>query len=275
MTTLRAALIQLRTPATHAAALAHAEPLIRQAAAEGAELIVTPEGSNLLQRHRASLDAVIRTLGEDAFVAGVQALARELGVRILIGSALVKREEDEGCANRAVLVGPDGAIEETYDKIHMFDVDLPTGERHRESSLYVPGTRAVVAQAPFGGLGLTICYDIRFPHLYRALGQAGAVAITVPAAFTRPTGEAHWETLLRARAIETGAYVLAAAQGGTHEDGRATWGHSTVVGPWGQIVAKLDHDEPGVLIADLDIDAVAKARAAIPNLVNGREFTGP
>ena len=275
MTTLRTALIQLRTPATQAAALAQAEPLIRQAAADGAELIVTPEGSNFLQRDRAKLNVVMQPLAQDSFVQGVRAIAAELKTRILIGSALVKRDEDDGCANRAVLIGPDGAIEATYDKIHMFDVDLPTGERHRESSLYIPGKRAVMAQTPFGPLGLTICYDIRFPHLYRALARAGAVAITVPAAFTRPTGEPHWEVLLRARAIETGAYVLAAAQGGTHEDGRATWGHSTIVAPWGEVVAKLDHDEPGVLIADLDLDAVTKARAAIPNLINGREFEGP
>jgi len=275
MTSLRVALVQLRTQATQAASLAQAEPLIRQAAADGAELVVTPEGSNLLQRNREALQTVMRPLADDGFVNGVRALAAELKVRILIGSALVKRDQDEGCANRAVAVGPDGAIEATYDKIHMFDVDLPTGERHRESSLYVPGDRAVTTETPAGKLGLTICYDLRFPHLYRRLAQAGAVAIAVPAAFTRPTGEAHWETLLRARAIETGAYILAAAQGGTHEDGRATWGRSTIVAPWGEIVGKLDHDAPGVLIADLDIDAVGKARAAIPNLLNGREFLGP
>jgi predicted amidohydrolase len=275
MTSLPVALVQLRTPASQVAALAQAEPLIRRAASDGARLIVTPEGSNLLQRDRKALAQTITTLGQDRFVAGVRDLAAELGVRIVIGSALVKRDEDDGCANRCVVVGPDGSVEATYDKIHMFDVDLPTGERHRESSLYVPGARAVLAETPEGPLGLTICYDIRFPHLYRALARAGAVAITVPAAFTRPTGEAHWEILLRARAIETGAFVLAAAQGGIHEDGRGTWGRSTIVAPWGEIVGKLDHDAPGVLRADLDLDQVAKARGAVPNLVNGRDFAGP
>jgi predicted amidohydrolase len=173
------------------------------------------------------------------------------------------------------MIDATGAITASYDKIHMFDVDLPTGERHRESAAYTPGERAVLAHAPFGPLGLTICYDVRFPELYRRLARAGAVAIAVPAAFTRPTGEAHWEILLRARAIETGSYVLAAAQGGTHEDGRATWGRSMVVGPWGQVLAALDHDEPGVLIADIDAGAAAAARAAIPNLANGRDYAGP
>ena len=274
MSETRVALVQLRTPATQAAALAHAEPLIREAAAAGAALIVTPEGSNLLQRDRAKLNEAIRPLEDDAFVQGVRALAAELATPIVIGSALVRRE-DGACANREVLVGADGTIQAIYDKIHMFDVDLPTGERHRESSLYTPGDRAVVATSPVGPLGLSICYDVRFPTLYAALARAGAVAITVPAAFTRPTGEAHWEILLRARAIETGAFILAAAQGGTHEDGRATWGHSTIVGPWGQILAKADHDEPGVVFADLDTAESAKARTAIPNLVNGREFILP
>jgi predicted amidohydrolase len=268
------ALIQLRTPATQAAALAQAEPLVREAAAQGARLVVTPEGSNLLQRDKPKLFEALKPLEGDPFVLGIQALAAELGVQILIGSALVRRE-DGLCANRAAMIDAQGVIRATYDKIHMFDVDLPTGERHRESSVYVPGDRAVIAEAPFGPLGLTICYDVRFPHLYRALARAGAVAMAVPAAFTRPTGEAHWETLLRARAIETGAYVLAAAQGGTHEDGRATWGRSTVVDPWGQVLAKADHDEPCVVMAEVDPEAVTGARAAIPNLRNGRDFSGP
>jgi len=157
----------------------------------------------------------------------------------------------------------------------MFDVDLPSGERYRESSSYTPGAEAVVTPSVFGPLGLTICYDMRFPLLYQTLAKAGAVALAVPAAFTRPTGEAHWETLLRARAIETGAYVFAPAQGGAHADGRTTWGHSLVVEPWGAVIAKLDHDEPGVLVADLDISKVAAARAAIPNLKNGRTFLAP
>jgi predicted amidohydrolase len=172
-------------------------------------------------------------------------------------------------------VAPDGRVTATYDKLHMFDVDLPTGERIRESSSYTPGDRAVTADAAGAKLGLTICYDLRFPALHNALAKAGAEVLTVPSAFTRPTGAAHWEVLLRARAIETGAFVIAPAQGGLHEDGRATWGHSMAVSPWGEVIALADHDEPCALIAELDLDAVAKARAAIPALRNEQAFTGP
>ncbi len=274
MTALRVALIQLRTPTNQSAALGQAEPLIRKAAADGAQLVATPEGTNILQRDRAKLFNAVRSLDEDECVQGLRSLAEALSISLLIGSALVKRE-DGLLANRSVLIDADGRVRATYDKIHMFDVDLPTGERHRESSLYTPGDRAQTASTPWGMLGLTICYDIRFPHLYRALAKAGAELITVPAAFTRPTGEAHWEVLLRARAIETGAFVLAPAQGGMHEDGRGTWGRSMVVNPWGHVIAKQDDDEPGVLMADLDLDEVGKARAAIPALANDRAFTGP
>jgi len=272
--TVRLGLIQLRTPATQAEALVQASVLVRDAAALGAQFIATPEGTNILQRDRAKLFDQITTLEQDACVQGLRVLAEELQVEILIGSALVRRSDGQ-CANRAVLIGADGAIRATYDKIHMFDVDLPNGDRYRESSSYTPGAQAVVAPSVLGPLGLTICYDMRFPGLYQALAKAGAVALAVPAAFTRPTGEAHWETLLRARAIETGAYVFAPAQGGVHADGRATWGHSLVVEPWGAVVAKLDDDEPGVLMADLDLSKVAAARAAIPGLKNGRAFLPP
>jgi predicted amidohydrolase len=274
MSELDVALIQLRTPADQAAALAQAAPLIRQAAAGGARLIATPEGTNFLQRDRAKMFDTLRPAEDDACVQGLVALAAELGVWLLIGSALVRRT-DGGAANRSMLVDPQGRVTATYDKIHMFDVDLPTGEKARESEAYTPGDEAVVAKTPFGALGLTICYDMRFPYLYRALAQAGASLITVPAAFTRPTGEAHWEVLLRARAIETGSFVLAPAQGGRHEDGRGTWGHSLVIGPWGEVLARAGDDEPGVIAARLDLDAAARARQAIPALKNGREFTGP
>ncbi|HTK36604.1 MAG TPA: carbon-nitrogen hydrolase family protein [Caulobacteraceae bacterium] len=274
MTSLRAAVVQLRTPATLGAALAHAAPLVRRAAGEGAELIVTPEASNIIQRDREKLFEQLVTLDRDPVVQGLAALAAELKVRILVGSALVLREEG-GSANRSVLIGPDGAIEQTYDKIHMFDVDLPGGESYRESAVYAPGERAAIAALPQGRLGLTICYDLRFAELYRRLALAGAEVIALPAAFTRPTGEAHWDTLVRARAIETGAFILAAAQGGFHEDGRGTWGRSMIVGPWGEVVGRLDDDEPGVLVADLDLTAVARARAAVPSLRNARAFAGP
>jgi deaminated glutathione amidase len=280
MTTLRAALIQTRTPATQGAALEQIEPLIRQAAEAGAELIVTPEGSNFLQRDRAKLLEVLKPLEADPFVEGVRALARELKVWVLIGSALVAHSlnKDGGsdkAANRAVLIDGQGDIVSTYDKLHMFDVDLPNGDRYRESALYQPGDEVRLVKTPWGKLGLTICYDMRFPQLYRALAKAGAEVIAVPAAFTRPTGEAHWEVLLRARAIENGVFILAAAQGGIHEDGRGTWGHSIVIDPWGRILAEAQGDEPGVILADLDLDDVAATRQAIPSLKNERPFVPP
>ena len=274
MTTLRAALIQTCTPATQEAALKEITPLIRQAAKAGAQLILTPEGSNFLQRDRTKMLQVLRPLEDDPFVAGIKALARELKVWVLIGSALVARGSDKA-ANRAVLVSDAGEVAATYDKLHMFDVDLPNGDRYRESSLYEPGEDARIVDTPWGRLGLTICYDMRFPQLYRALAKAGAEIIAVPAAFTRPTGEAHWEVLLRARAIENGVFILAPAQGGTHEDGRTTWGHSIAVDPWGRILAGADDDEPGVVIADLDLEQVKTTRQAIPSLKNERDFAGP
>ncbi len=271
---MQVGLIQLRTPASQAAALAQAEPLVREAAAKGARLIATPEGTNLLQRNRTALFEAIQPMERDPAVIGLTRLAEELGVWLLIGSALVRRDDGK-CANRSILVRPDGAVAATYDKLHMFDVDLPTGERIRESASYEPGDRAVVAEAAGAQLGLTICYDLRFPALHRALAKAGAEILPVPSAFTRPTGVKHWEILLRARAIETGSFVLAPAQGGTHQDGRATWGHSMAVAPWGEVIALADHDEPSVLMADIDLAEVAKARAAIPALANARAFIGP
>ncbi|WP_269716053.1 carbon-nitrogen hydrolase family protein [Caulobacter sp. NIBR2454] len=272
--TFRVGLIQTRTPASHAASLAQLEPLIRDAAGQGAKLVLTPEGCNILQKDRAQLLPQLTALEDDPVVKGLQALAVELDLWIDVGSALVKREDGKA-ANRQALIDPTGDIVATYDKLHMFDVDLPTGETARESAVYEPGDRAVSVDTPFGKLGLTICYDMRFPALYRALALDGAKVMMVPAAFTRPTGEAHWEILLRARAIETGSFVLAAAQGGFHEDGRGTWGRSIAIGPWGEVIGKLDHDEPGVLIAELDLAAADKARSAIPALKNARAFVGP
>ena len=271
---LRVGLVQTRTPASQAAALDHVLPLVRQAADGGARLIAAPEGTNILQKDREALLPQLHVLEEDPVVVALREAARESGVSILIGSALVKRE-DGLCANRSALIDPQGEIVATYDKLHMFDVDLPNGESARESATYAPGDRAVTVPAEGAVLGLTICYDLRFPALHRALALAGAEVLTTPAAFTRSTGVAHWEVLLRARAIETGSFVIAPAQGGFHEDGRGTYGHSLVVAPWGEVIAKLDHDEPGVLLADLDLDQVAKARAAIPALANARPFSGP
>ncbi|HRJ65044.1 carbon-nitrogen hydrolase family protein [Brevundimonas sp. UBA2416] len=277
MATLPIALIQTRTPASPAAAFAHVEPLIRDAAAGGAKLILTPEATNFLIKDPAARAAALTTQDRDAVIGNLRALAQELGVWLLIGSAIVKsgHEGDDRAANRSLLIDDAGAVVATYDKLHVYDVDLPTGERWRESAAIRPGDGAVVADTPWARLGLTICYDIRFPHLYRALAKAGAGMISVPAAFTVPTGDAHWETLLRARAIETGCWILAPAQAGLHEDGRRTWGRSTVVGPWGEVVAKLDHDEPGVLFAMLDFDAVTRARNAVPQLTHDRAFAEP
>lgn len=277
--TLKVGLIQTRTPATHAAALDHVAPLVREAIAGGAQFVLTPECTNVLQKDRTKLLPTLKALEDDPVVNGLREIAAETGTWIDIGSALVLREDGpngEGrAANRQAVIDPTGAIVATYDKLHMFDVDLPTGETARESATYTPGEKAVVAETPLAKFGLTICYDMRFPALHRALALAGATVITAPAAFTRPTGEAHWDVLLRARAIETGSFVIAAAQGGFHEDGRGTWGRSIAIGPWGEIIGKLDHDEPGVLLADLDLPAADKARAAIPVLKNARPFVGP
>ena len=277
MTTLPVALVQTRTPASPEAAFAHVEPLIREAAADGAKLILTPEATNFVVKDRERRQAVLTTVERDAAVGKLRALAEELGVWLLIGSAIVRSgvEGDARAANRSLLVDDAGRIVAAYDKLHVYDVDLPTGESWRESASIRPGDAAAVADAPWGRLGLTVCYDLRFPQLFRALAKAGAMMIAVPSAFTVPTGEAHWETLLRARAIETGCFILAPAQGGAHEDGRRTWGRSMVVGPWGEVVAKLDHDAPGVLFAGLDLDAVARARQAVPQLTHDRDFATP
>lgn len=274
---LSIALIQTRTPATAEAGLAHVEPLIRQAAADGAKLILTPEGTNLLEQRRDRRAAAITDEAQDPCVLGLRLLAAELDIWLLIGSAIVRSGHagDDRAANRALMIDPTGAITTRYDKLHVFDVDLPNGETYRESATIRPGDAAAVADTPWGRLGLTVCYDVRFPHLFRQLAKANAAMIAVPAAFTVPTGEAHWETLLRARAIETGAFVLAPAQGGAHEDGRKTWGRSTVVSPWGEVIAKLDHDDPGVLHATLDLTEVARARAAIPALTHDRDYAPP
>lgn len=274
---VRVGLIQSRSPATPEAALKHLEPLVREAAGQGARFILTPEASNMMQRRREARDTHLTNQADDVVVRGLSALAVELGVWLLIGSVMVRsgRAEDDRAANRALLIDDHGRTVASYDKLHVFDVDLPNGDSYRESATVRPGDGAVVADTPFGRLGLTICYDLRFPHLFRGLAKAGAEMIAVPAAFTVPTGLAHWETLLRARAIETGAFVLAPAQGGEHEDGRATWGRSMVIDPWGEMIARRDDDVPGVLMADLDMSAVRRARQAVPSLSHDREFLPP
>lgn len=243
--------------------------MIREAADAGARFVSTPEMTNILEPDRPRLRSLARREAEDESVAAFSALAHKLGIWLNVGSLALKGD-GETLLNRSLLFRPDGSAAARYDKIHLFDVDLPTGERLRESEAYQGGTAASVAETEFGKLGLTICYDMRFPHLYRSLAMAGVEIITAPSAFTVPTGQAHWHVLLRARAIETGSFVLAAAQGGVHESGRATYGHSLVVSPWGEVLAEGD-EQPGVVLADLDLSAAQAARAKIPNLLHGRD----
>jgi predicted amidohydrolase len=265
------ALVQTCTPADQAAALEHARPLIEEAA-NSAQLILLPECANLMEQRRELKAQKLVSEAEDVFVAGVRQLARDLKTSILIGSVIVTAENSDKAANRSLLIDASGEITARYDKVHLFDADTPDGKSYRESATMRPGEQAVVAQTPWGGLGLSICYDVRFAYLYRALAKQDAQMIAVPAAFTVPTGQAHWDVMMRARAIETGAFILAPAQGGAHEDGRLTYGHSIVVGPWGQVIAQLDHDRPAVLRARLDFSEVAKARQALPQLKHDRAF---
>ena len=247
---------------------------VREAAAQGAEMIVLPEVANLMQIDKSQSKQVAVLEAEDAFLAAHQAAAKELGVWIHIGSLVVKLPDDPRFANRAFLINPDGEIVAWYDKIHMFDVDLANGESYRESNGFRPGNRAVVADTPWGGYGLAICYDVRFPHLFRDLAQAGARILAIPAAFTKTTGQAHWHTLMQARAIETGCFVVTAGQCGTHEDGRETYGHSLAIDPWGKILAD-GGDTPGVTVAELDLSRVATVRQMVPSLSNGLPYAAP
>jgi deaminated glutathione amidase len=268
----RAGLVQMRTGVDETRNLVSAQDLIRQAASQGADFIVTPEITNLFEPDRPAMKAKITTQGENISVKGFSDLAKELKRWLHIGS-LVLKSESGMALNRALLFAPDGKIAASYDKVHLYDVNLPNGDVYRESAVYQGGQEAVVVDLPFCKLGITICYDVRFPLLYHALAQAGANVLVTPAAFTVPTGQAHWHVLQRARAIETGSFVLTAAQGGQHEGGRATYGHSLVVNPWGEIIAEIDGDEPGVLVAEIDVAQSADARARIPALANTRSFT--
>jgi predicted amidohydrolase len=272
MSSFKAACIQMRSGTGPEANIAAASEMIRAAAGQGAAFIATPEMTNLLDIRPGMARAKVRREAEDESLPKLRALAAELGVTLLIGSLAIALEEEERFANRSFLIGPDGAILARYDKIHMFDVEVGDGQTYRESRAYRPGEAAVLAGTPFARLGLTICYDVRFPHLYRRLAQAGAEILTIPAAFTRVTGEAHWHVLVRARAIETGSFVIAPAQGGKHEDGRETFGHSLIVSPWGEVLAEAEGAEPGIILADIDLGDVAKARGRIPSLGNERAF---
>ncbi|MEO1251129.1 MAG: carbon-nitrogen hydrolase family protein [Pseudomonadota bacterium] len=271
-TLMRIACVQMRSGLDRPAITRDALALISEAAGQGATFIATPEMTNIVDRKPKRL---LETLPSESDLEEVTAFgdaAREHKVWLLIGSVAAKAPGVSKAVNRSLLFAPTGDIVARYDKIHMFDVDLPDGETWKESAVYQPGDKAVLVDASAGRIGLTVCYDVRFPHLYRQLAQAGALLFVVPAAFTAQTGRAHWRTLLCSRAIENGAFVAAPAQGGRHEDGRDTYGHSMIIGPWGEIIAELDHDDPGVLVADIDFERAREARSRIPNLGLDADF---
>ena len=271
MTIFKAAAVQMRSGTSVERNAETFEKMVREAAGNGATYIQTPEMTGALMRDRASLKASLKDDTGDLIASAARRLARELGVHIHVGSTAIAAGDK--IANRGFMVGPDGAGIATYDKIHMFDVDLDNGESWRESAVYSPGTVARMADLPFAKLGFAICYDVRFPELFKTQAQAGAEIISVPAAFTRQTGEAHWETLLRARAIENGVYIIAAAQAGVHEDGRETFGHSMIIDPWGRVLASAGGTGEAIVLAEIDPAAVKSAHDKIPNLRNGRTFT--
>jgi deaminated glutathione amidase len=244
--------------------------MAREAASRGADFVQTPEMTSLLERNRAALFEKVGPEAQDPTLNALREVARERGIVVHVGSIAVRAGDK--IANRAFLIGQDGEITASYDKVHLFDVDLPNGESWRESATYSGGDRAVLAETPWGWLGLTICYDVRFAALYRALAENGASFLSAPACFTKQTGEAHWHVLHRARAIETGSFMISAAQGGLHEDGRETFGHSLIVDPWGRVLAEAS-TEPGLILAEIDVGLVAEARARIPTLKNARSFT--
>ena len=272
--TLRAACVQITGKPRVEDNIALIDPMIREAAAKGADLVCLPEICNLVQKNREEQQKQVRTEAEDSALAAFRALAKELGIWIHAGSLAIRPEEGDRLANRGFLIAPDGTIRAKYDKIHMFDVDLENAESYRESFSYRPGEQAVLADTPWGGYGMGVCYDVRFPALFRDLAGAGAKVLTMPACFTQPTGKAHWHVLLRARAIENGCFVIAAAQCGEHEDGRKTYGHSLIIDPWGEVLADAGPDE-GIILADLDMARVDEVRGMVPSLKNGRDYAPP
>ena len=266
-----AAMIQMRSGLDPAANLAAALKLIDEAKEAGADYVLTPEMTNILAAKREQLFAKIVAEEQNAMLTTLREVARKLAIYIHIGSLAIKASPEKA-ANRSFLIDRRGEVVARYDKIHMFDVDLAGGESYRESNTYRPGDLAMVADLPWGRLGLTVCYDLRFPALYRALAEAGVSFLTIPSAFTRQTGEAHWHVLQRARAIENGCFVFAAAQGGMHENKRETYGHSLIIAPWGEVLAE-GGVEPGVIMARIDPAKVETARKAVPSLQHGRRFS--
>ncbi|MBE0577808.1 carbon-nitrogen hydrolase family protein [Devosia sp.] len=271
---MKIAAIQMQSGLDPEANLAALEPMLTEAAAAGARYVLTPEVTMIFPENREQLASVAAPFEGHPQLARVGELAKQHGIFVHIGSLAVPLP-DGRFANRSVLFGPDGRQVATYDKIHLFDADIAGLNAYRESATYAGGERAVTADLGEFTLGMSICYDMRFPKLYNALANAGASLMAVPAAFTVPTGQAHWHVLLRARAIETGSYVIAAAQGGQHANGRATYGHSIIIDPWGRVIAELAHDAPGVLVAEISADHVADVRQRIPALANARNFAMP
>jgi len=271
MSKFTAAVVQMSSGTDMAANIEAMEAGIRDAAAQGAHYIQTPEMTGLVQQHRDAFFAAVKSEDDDPVAPAASRLAAELGVTVHVGSTPIL-VGDKMAANRAYLFAPDGSQLATYDKIHMFDVDLDNGESWRESAVYRPGTRAVITRVGGASMGLAICYDCRFPELHTTYGRAGVEVLTGPSCFTRQTGRAHWHALLRSRAIENGAYMIAAAQGGDLADGRETYGHSIIINPWGEVIGEVDGEQTGIAIAEIDTDAVAAARGKVPNLVNNRPF---
>ncbi|MDP3691272.1 carbon-nitrogen hydrolase family protein [Bradyrhizobium sp.] len=267
-----AAMVQMCSGLLPGPNLEQGTKLIRQAAADGADYVQTPEVSNMIQSNRKALFEHLAPEEDDLSLKAYRALAAELKIHLHIGSLALRFSPDRA-VNRSFLIGPDGMVLASYDKIHMFDIDLPGGESYRESANYQPGESAVISDLPWGRIGLTICYDMRFPALYRALAESGASFLTAPSAFTVRTGEAHWHTLLRARAIENGCFVFAAAQAGTHESKRQSYGHSLIVAPWGEILAEGGGTETGIVMAKIDPTLVETARKTVPSLQHGRRFS--
>jgi len=270
---LKAACIQLRSTDDVDLNIRQTSSLIRLAHKDGARFIATPENTNLMAPDGGAKLEKSFSEKDDPTLSSLVALAAELEVWLLIGSLAIKVSEGK-TANRSYLVAPDGRIETRYDKIHLFDINLPSGETYRESNTVAPGDRAVVASLPWARIGLSVCYDLRFPQLYRSLAKAGAEILTVPSAFTETTGKAHWHVLLRARAIENACFVVAPAQGGEHANGRKTYGHSLIIGPWGDILAEGGVD-PGVVAAEIDLDDIAAARGRVPALHHDRPYSPP
>ena len=268
------ACIQMTSAQDSADNLPVIEARLRKAAAAGATLIALPETCVFMERGRKAMQARLTAQQDNPDLKQIAALTAELGVHVLIGSMVLASEDTERAVNRSLLLAPDGTVAASYDKIHMFDVTLANGETHAESASYQPGERLAVADIGEAKLGLSICYDVRFPTLYRRLAEAGADIISVPSAFTRPTGKAHWHILLRARAIETGCFIIAPAQVGAHENGRETYGHSLITDPWGQVLAEAG-DADDMIMAEIDVSLAEKARAQIPALTHGRAFTTP